>query len=116
MTDTQNLGSILSKQRDRLGLTLLDVSKKSGVSVSYIGRIENAERYPSPEILRKISKPLEFDEKELFSLAGYLPLEGPVTSQLYKHNLLDELDILIKRVTADLDRIKKITKALNKRN
>jgi len=34
--------------------------------------MERGERFPSAVILRKIAKPLDFEESELFSLAGYL--------------------------------------------
>lgn len=46
----------------------------SGVSQSYLGRIERWERFPSAHVLRKIAKPLGFEEDELFALAGYLSL------------------------------------------
>jgi transcriptional regulator with XRE-family HTH domain len=116
MNETQNLGSIVRRQRNRLGLTLLDLSKKSGISVSHLGRIENAQRYPSTTVLRKIAKPLNLDEKELFNLAGYLPGEKPKTPDLKKHKLLAELDILVDRVTADTNRIKSIIRELNKKS
>jgi transcriptional regulator with XRE-family HTH domain len=116
MNETQNLGSIVSRQRNRLGLTLLDLSKKSGVSVSHLGRIENAQRYPSTNVLRKIAKPLGLDENELFNLAGYLPGEKPKTLDLEKHKLLQELDILVDRVTADTNRIKSIIRGLHKKS
>lgn len=82
MNETQNLGTIVRLQRNRLGLTLLDLSKKSSVSISHLGRIENAQRYPSTTVLRKIAKPLNLDENELFNLAGYLPIEEPQTPDL----------------------------------
>ncbi len=44
----------------------------AGVSSSHLGRIERSERFPSARILRKIAKPLGFEEDELFALAGYL--------------------------------------------
>jgi transcriptional regulator with XRE-family HTH domain len=58
-------------------LTLQELAAASGVSSSHLGRIERGERFPSARILRKISKPLGFDEDELFTLAGFL---SPQTS------------------------------------
>ena len=113
MNETENLGVIVKRQRNRLGLTLLDLSNKSGVSVSHLGRIENAQRYPSTTVLRKISKPLGLNENELFNLAGYLPIDKPKTPDLEKHKLLAELDILVDRVTADTNRIKNIVRRLH---
>ena len=108
MNDAQNLGNLIKQQRNRLGLTLLVLSTKSGVSVTHLSRIEKAQRYPSPNVLRKIAKPLNLDENELFSLAGYLPIEQPKTADQEKHKLLAELDILTNRVIADTNRIKSI--------
>ena len=49
----------------------------SGVSSSHLGRIERGERFPSASILRRIAKPLGFEENELFTLAGYLSPQSP---------------------------------------
>jgi len=49
----------------------------SGVSSSHLGRIERGERFPSASILRRIAKPLGFEEDELFTLAGYLSPQPP---------------------------------------
>ncbi len=70
MNDTQNLGSLIKRQRIRLGLTLSVLAAKSGISVTHLSRIEKAQRYPSVNVLRKIAEPLGLNEKELFSLAG----------------------------------------------
>ena len=58
-------------------MTLQELASETGVSSSHLGRIERGERFPSARILRKIAKPLGFDEDELFTLAGFLsPQEG----------------------------------------
>lgn len=54
------------------GLRLRQLSDKSGVSSSHLGRIERGERFPSARILQKIAKPLGFNEGELLISAGYL--------------------------------------------
>jgi len=51
----------------------------SGVSSSHLGRIERGERFPSAHILRKIAKPLGFEEDKLFRLAGYLSPQPSTT-------------------------------------
>ena len=112
MSDTQNLGSLIRQQRIRIGLTLTALATKSGVSSAHLSRIEKAQRYPSVNVLRKIAKPLGLNERELFSLAGYLPSEHPVSPDQEKHRLLAELDILLNRVIADMHRIKKIIQQL----
>ena len=112
MNDTQNLGTVVKQQRNRLGLTLVDLAAKSGVSISHLSRIEKAQRYPSADILRKIVKPLGLEERELFNLAGYLPTKQSTSPDLEKHRLLAELDILLNRVIADTNRIKNIIRQL----
>ncbi len=61
-------------------LTLQDLANQARVSPSHLGRIERGERFPSARILRKIAKPLGFEEDELFTLAGYLsPQPGTIS-------------------------------------
>jgi len=66
------LGRILKQRRVMIPLTLRGLAAISGTSSSHLGRVERGERFPSASILRKIAKPLGFEESELFSLAGYL--------------------------------------------
>ncbi len=66
------LGRILKQRRVMIPLTLRGLADISGTSSSHLGRVERGERFPSASILRKIAKPLGFEESELFSLAGYL--------------------------------------------
>ncbi len=58
-------------------LTLQELAASSGVSSSQLGRIERGERFPSARILRRIAKPLDFNEDELFTFAGYLSPQPP---------------------------------------
>ena len=112
MNHIQNLGSLLHQQRNRLGLTLPALAAKSGVSATYLSRIERAQRYPSTNVLRQIAQPLGLEEKELFNLAGYLPSEQPMSPDQERHRLRAELDILLNRVIADTNRIKRIIQQL----
>jgi transcriptional regulator with XRE-family HTH domain len=72
-----DLGKILKQQRITIPLTLQELAAESNVSSSHLGRIERGERFPSARILRKIAKPLGFDEDELFTLAGFLSPQTP---------------------------------------
>ena len=62
-------------------LTLQQLAAVSGVSASHLGRIERGERFPSALILRKVAKPLGFEEDELFTLAGYMNSHAPKTAE-----------------------------------
>jgi transcriptional regulator with XRE-family HTH domain len=72
-----DLGKILKQQRITVPLTLQELAAASDVSSSHLGRIERGERFPSARILRKIAKPLGFNEDELFTLAGFLSPQTP---------------------------------------
>ena len=72
MSNNADLGKIIKQQRVTTPLTLQELAEESGVSSSHLGRIERGERFPSARILRKIAKPLGFNEDELFTLAGFL--------------------------------------------
>ena len=75
--NNNDLGRILKQQRMTIPLTLQELAATSGVSSSHLGRIERGERFPSARILRKIARPLGFDEDELFTLAGFLSPQTP---------------------------------------
>jgi transcriptional regulator with XRE-family HTH domain len=77
----KDLAPILKRQRLLIPLTLRQLSARSGVSSSHLGRIERGERLPSAYTLRKIAKPLGFDENELFMLAGFLSYRAPAMAE-----------------------------------
>jgi transcriptional regulator with XRE-family HTH domain len=88
MTDNKNdLGKMIKQQRLMMRLTLRDVSTASGVSSSHLGRIERCERFPSVHTLRKIAKPLGFEETELFYQADFLSPKTPVAGTEGEHNV-----------------------------
>jgi transcriptional regulator with XRE-family HTH domain len=78
---SNNLGKILKQQRVMVPLTLQELARASGVSPSYLGRIERGERFPSAHVLRKIAQPLGFGEGELLTLAGYLSPQPPTEAE-----------------------------------
>lgn len=65
------IGSYLRNLRKMRGLTLVQLQEKSGVSNSYISQIENGQFQPSPDILKKLSVPLEISVFDLLKEAGY---------------------------------------------
>ncbi len=44
----------------------------SGVSGSHLGRIERGERSPSARVLRKLAKPLDYEESNLLIYGDFL--------------------------------------------
>ena len=100
--NNNDLGKILKQQRITVPLTLQELSAESGVSSSHLGRIERGERFPSARILRKIAKPLGFDEDELFTLAGFLsPQTSSVAEESGTRYTNRQLDPYVARMLAD---------------
>ena len=122
-----DLGRILKQQRITVPLTLQELAATSGVSSSHLGRIERGERFPSARILRKIAKPLGFNEGELFTLAGFLSPQTPgvaeesgpryTTRQLdpYVAKMLAEEPVEVQRaVIGILSLLKSISRGMTK--
>jgi transcriptional regulator with XRE-family HTH domain len=102
MEYSNDLGKILKQQRITVPLTLQELAAESGVSSSHLGRIERGERFPSARILRKIAKPLGFDEDELFTLAGFLsPQTSGVAEESGTRYTSRQLDPYVARMLAD---------------
>jgi len=72
MEGNNNLGKTLKQARLAIPLTLTKLAEKSGVSQSYLARVERGERFPSGHVLKKIASPLGFDEATLLCLAGFM--------------------------------------------
>ena len=130
MPRTNNdLGSIIKQQRIAIPLTLQELAATSGVSSSHLGRIERGERFPSAHILRRIARPLGFDEDELFTLAGFLsPQNTGIAEEKstaygnrrldpYVAKMLAEETVEIQRaVIGILNTVKLVAKGMNKEN
>ncbi|MFC2040895.1 helix-turn-helix domain-containing protein [Chloroflexota bacterium] len=73
----EELIGVLRQKRKALSLSLRELGEKSGVSVSYLYRIEQGTRFPSARVLRNIAGPLGFKEEELLTIAGFLAHQSP---------------------------------------
>jgi transcriptional regulator with XRE-family HTH domain len=94
------LGEIIRQQRVTIPLTLQELANLAGVSPSHLGRIERGERFPSARILRKIAKPMGFEEDELFTLAGYLSPQSNAVSESRASYSGGRLDPYVSKVLA----------------
>lgn len=64
-----NTGNLFKKSRIKNGLTLQDVSIKTGISQSYISRIENNFRKePSVKVVKSLSDVYELDFYKVIEL------------------------------------------------
>jgi transcriptional regulator with XRE-family HTH domain len=95
------LGEIIRQQRVAIPLTLQELAQKADVSPSHLGRMERGERFPSARILRRIAKPLGFDEEELFTLAGYLTPQPGAVSESRPSYTGKRLDPYVAKVLAE---------------
>lgn len=93
-----HIGGIIKQQRISMPLTLQELARKASVSASHLGRIERGERFPSAHILRKIAKPLGFEENELFTLAGYLSSQPSMVAESSPGYTGRQLDPYVARV------------------
>ena len=94
------MGKIIKQQRVMIPLTLKELATMADMSPSHLGRIERGERFPSARILRKIAKPLGFEEDELFTLAGYLSPQSPRMAEVASGYSAGQLDPYVARVLA----------------
>ena len=112
MSTKINIAKIIKEQRNKKGLSLNQLSKIGGVSLSHLGRIEQGYRRPSTLTLQKIAKPLGFDLYELFVMTSHLSRGSSLTSEEEREKLRAELNELAKRVAADTKNIQQIINRL----
>ena len=98
--NSQDLGMVIKLQRIFTGLTLRELSNRSGVSSSHLSRIEKGDRFPSGHILQRIAKPLGFTESELLASAGYLSLQPSTVTEVIAENNVKKLDPIVARILA----------------
>lgn len=108
MERKRDIGAVIKKQRISLGLSLQQLSRMSGVSASFIDRIETGERVPSIRTLQMLAEPLSFDLEELLIAMGHLSPKSPSLTVDHRSELRAELKMLQQRVEQDNKRIKEI--------
>ncbi|MGX0281249.1 helix-turn-helix domain-containing protein [Staphylococcus cohnii] len=59
--------SVFKKAMFIKGFNLSDLSKETGVGISYLSQIINGKKIPSPKLAKKISDSLNIEIKELFN-------------------------------------------------
>jgi len=75
--ESRDFGDRVRVLRGELGLTQQQVADRTGVSVSYISKVENDRLhfgdYPSEKFILKLATELKTDEDELLLLADKVP-------------------------------------------
>ena len=87
-----NIGDFLKKQREKNGLSLKDVQKKTGISNSVLSRIENDKKQSGASriVLRSLSKLYGCSLIELFIMADYLDDEASYEQVFRNSDLLTD--------------------------
>lgn len=94
--DAKTFGSYLKQLRNNKGFTLTELGELIGYSNPYLSQIENGKKgIPSPDILKKLSIPLEVDYGSLMYKAGYLD-DGSLLVDGYLTNPRSVIEQLIK--------------------
>jgi len=71
-----NISNYLSMLCHNKGYTMGEVSKLTGISVSYISLVERGKRKPSPQVLKKYAVGLNESYSKLMEMTGYLHRDG----------------------------------------
>ena len=84
MSDTAlKLGKRIRSLRVSEKISQEELAFKAGISTTYLGQIERAEKSPTVEMLEKISKALDISLYELFSFDESIPAAiGRINAQL----------------------------------
>ncbi len=73
----ETIGAFIKKQREILKKSGRQLAKEADINSGYLSLIERDKKKPSPDILKKIAKPLHLPYEELLAKAGYLPQRKP---------------------------------------
>ena len=112
MSAKPSIAKIIKEQRKSMPLSLNQLARLSGVSLSHLGRIEQGLRQPSTMTLQKIAKPLGFDLYELLVMAGHLLPRPSTFSEEQRDKLRTELNTLLERVVSNSNRLEEIINRL----
>lgn len=93
----EDFGNYLRSLRKKRKLTVRQLDMYSGVSHSYISQMERGVKgIPSPDILKKLAKPLDIDYEDLMEKAGYITkeeiLKAALPSIQIEHGLQKSFD------------------------
>ncbi|MBN1765238.1 MAG: helix-turn-helix domain-containing protein [Sedimentisphaerales bacterium] len=98
------LGQIIRKKRDELGLTLDDVSNRTGYSKPYLSTIETGrvKNPPADELLVKLEKLLDFEQGLLLHIAHLEKLPADVRESFEQFEAEnDKLRSVLKKIVSD---------------
>lgn len=98
------IGTLLRNLRLRRGLSQFDLASSAGINNSYLSRIENGERRPSPKILKKFSEILQFPYDELVVTSGILSEEFVRATPAAHHPAMDTTTVALQQLINSLQK------------
>ncbi|WP_239334519.1 helix-turn-helix domain-containing protein [Frankia sp. CiP3] len=108
LSDAVTLGAYLRRKRQEAGLSLRQLAARTGVSHSYLSRVEYGDyHHPAPGTLQRIAHVLGIDHTDLFALAGYIPPETLPTFAAYlaaKYEMPDQATNELRALFKDICR------------
>jgi transcriptional regulator with XRE-family HTH domain len=91
-----DFSNYLKRLREKNKLSIRQLALYSDVSAGYLSQIESGIRgIPSPEVIKKLHKPLKVEYEDLMRAAGYLEENGQPSSEE------DELDQQVREMMND---------------
>jgi transcriptional regulator with XRE-family HTH domain len=71
----EGIGALLKRLRGRVSLR--EVNRRTGVSISYLSQIEKGDKQPGPNVVRKLAELYRVDPQQLLHRAGHGPQPDP---------------------------------------
>jgi transcriptional regulator with XRE-family HTH domain len=85
----------LKKLRKSKGYSIRQLALYSGVSAGFLSQVENKKRgIPSPDVLKKLYKPLGITYEEIMRLAGYMD-NDKVNESIATYGLDEDIEKLL---------------------
>ena len=75
----EDIGALLKRLRGRVSLR--EVTRRTGVSASYLSQIERGVSQPGANVVRKLAELYNVDAQELLKRAGHGPQPGPYSDE-----------------------------------
>jgi transcriptional regulator with XRE-family HTH domain len=105
MTDLRKvLASNMRLHRKNLGLSQSKLADRVDSATNYIGMIETAKKFPSPEMMEKIAEALQIDSIQLFSMKP-VALDLSSMESLRKDILADIKKMILKEIASDAEKM-----------
>ena len=82
------LAQNLKENRRRLGITQPELAEKAGMSTQYLAMIEIARKFPTADILERLSTALDINPHELFSVS----VSPERAMEQLQQSILDNMD------------------------